>query len=514
VAQERNGQTKPQQEISQPKSSVGNPAPNQPHQEGQLLEPKFSLARVTFLDGSTQQWGNLRFAYENSRLPSKNSPSFMYLAGSIGSMLISDNVIPTPGDRVEAVYSQKPEFMHVLLGVKGVEGRIVGRNCAGDTPCIGSEGINVQGVCIKGGQRKECSACLVPLESRAIPDKGSSVKEIVFIPESEAEQVQQTALFNRIPADTPGDVSQAIEELYSFNPQKRADAANRLREMGLQASPAVPFLVDTLSDEEAIQIEEKTDIQGRVNRRYTTPSVIAIKALGEIGKPAVEPLIASLNDRENDLSVRKNAAIALGETNDPKIVEPLIAALKEKDKALRTAAIEALGKVRIKDSQTFESILVALSDVLKDRNTRSDGGHVIEVSDHRAAMRVMVKMKDPRAVEPLIGALKHEDEYVRIEAAEALGEVKDPRTVDPLIAALKDEDARVQESAADSLGRMGARRAIEPLIQALQQSNKYHDWRNISFGISNALKTLTGQDFGKDHGKWQKWWLQNKEREL
>jgi HEAT repeat protein len=101
---------------------------------------------------------------------------------------------------------------------------------------------------------------------------------------------------------------------------------------------------------------------------------------------------------------------------------------------------------------------------------------------------------------------------VRIEAAEALGEVKDPRTVDPLIAALRDEDARVQERAAVSLGRTGDRRAIEPLIQALQQSNKYHDWRNISFGISNALKALTGQDFGKDQGKWQKWWAQNKER--
>ncbi|MFQ6054633.1 MAG: HEAT repeat domain-containing protein [Methanosarcinales archaeon] len=47
-------------------------------------------------------------------------------------------------------------------------------------------------------------------------------------------------------------------------------------------------------------------------------------ALGEIGEPAVEPLIKALGDR-----VREKAAIALGEIGDARAVEPLIKALRD-----------------------------------------------------------------------------------------------------------------------------------------------------------------------------------------
>src|SRR4030042_7080608 len=44
------------------------------------------------------------------------------------------------------------------------------------------------------------------------------------------------------------------------------------------------------------------------------------------------------------------------------------------------------------------------------------------------------KVKDPRAFEALINALKHKDLLVRAKAAEALGEIKNQKAVDPLIA--------------------------------------------------------------------------------
>jgi HEAT repeat protein len=59
--------------------------------------------------------------------------------------------------------------------------------------------------------------------------------------------------------------------------------------------------------------------------------------------------------------------------------------------------------------------------------------------------------KIPRAVEPLIAALKDEDVNVRWPAARALGEIKDPRAVEPLIAALKDEELHVRWPAAEAL---------------------------------------------------------------
>ena len=67
-------------------------------------------------------------------------------------------------------------------------------------------------------------------------------------------------------------------------------------------------------------------------------------ALGQIGPPAVEPLIAALGDA--DEGVRKAAAEALGQIGDARAVEPLIGALKGRDDRVRKAAagaLEALG---------------------------------------------------------------------------------------------------------------------------------------------------------------------------
>ena len=51
-------------------------------------------------------------------------------------------------------------------------------------------------------------------------------------------------------------------------------------------------------------------------------------------------------------------------------------------------------------------------------------------------MEVLGKIKDARAVGPLIEALKDEEVLVRISAAVALGELKDTRAITPLKSAL------------------------------------------------------------------------------
>ncbi len=52
---------------------------------------------------------------------------------------------------------------------------------------------------------------------------------------------------------------------------------------------------------------------------------------------------------------------------------------------------------------------------------------------------------DPRAVEPIITALKNGNNYTKMEAAVALGKLNDKRAVDPLIAALNDRNQEVRE---------------------------------------------------------------------
>lgn len=62
------------------------------------------------------------------------------------------------------------------------------------------------------------------------------------------------------------------------------------------------------------------------------------------------------------------------------------------------------------------------------------------------------------AVEPLCAALEFKNEYLRKEAAKALGKIGDMRAVDPLIAALKctDRNHDLRSEAGEALGKIGA----------------------------------------------------------
>jgi hypothetical protein len=88
-------------------------------------------------------------------------------------------------------------------------------------------------------------------------------------------------------------------------------------------------------------------------------------------------------------------------------------------------------------------------------------------------------IKDPRAVEPLIAALKDTDSHVRFDAAWALGQIKDPRAVEPLIVALKDTGTyselqihgHVSAQAAQALGQIKDPRAVSSLLAVLRERN-------------------------------------------
>lgn len=81
-------------------------------------------------------------------------------------------------------------------------------------------------------------------------------------------------------------------------------------------------------------------------------------------------------------------------------------------------------------------------------------------------VKMLKRRRDVDGLIKVLGSGKHPES--REEAAEALGEIRDPKAVDPLIAALRDRDAEVREEAAKSLGMIGDRKAVEPLNEALK----------------------------------------------
>jgi HEAT repeat protein len=205
----------------------------------------------------------------------------------------------------------------------------------------------------------------------------------------------------------------------------------------------------------------------------------ALRRIGD--KRAVEPLIQALRDEDHD--VRRAAAEALGRLGDPRAVEPLVLALK--DKEIRWDAIEALGKLA--DPQAIEPLVPLLRD--ESSMVRTTAAEALEklnwqhTQDENALWYWLAKGDVEKcialgtiAVEPLISALKHKDDVVRSDAAYALFELGDSRTVEPFIHAQMDRFSLVR-------------------------------WR-----AANALKKITGKDFGDDPKKWRKWWEENKGR--
>ena len=86
-----------------------------------------------------------------------------------------------------------------------------------------------------------------------------------------------------------------------------------------------------------------------------------------------------------------------------------------------------------------------------------------------------------------------------------LGSINNPRIVDALFYCLKDENSNVQYYAIEMLAKIRDFRAIEPLMDKLRDAN----W-NIRIHAAWALEQITGETFGLNYLKWQKWWEQNK----
>lgn len=177
----------------------------------------------------------------------------------------------------------------------------------------------------------------------------------------------------------------------------------------------------------------------------------AAEALGQIGAPAVGPLVAALHSPDG--SVRWHAAGALGQTGDADAVKPLIAAFGDPLVSVRSAAVEALVQVGapavgpLIDALPSWAAAEALGRIGDHRAVKS----LVAALPNWAAINALGWIGDPGAVAPLIAALQGKDELDREAAARALGRIGDPAALDALTAALSDEAQHVREAAAEAL---------------------------------------------------------------
>jgi hypothetical protein len=203
-------------------------------------------------------------------------------------------------------------------------------------------------------------------------------------------------------------------------------------------------------------------------------------------------------------SFRQNIVKMMGDIYG---IDWLAAALFDVDGFVRNEAAKELGATN--NSMAVVPLIDAIND--DDSNLRWD------------VAKALVNVGDSRAVEPLINGLtKASGSHARVRLAifDALGAIGDKRAVEPLIPFLKfNDDWELQTRAAEALAKIGDYRAIKPIIDAMEGKEEYGagiterlmGFKNSIDRLADALKKLTGKNFGNNHKKWLKWWEQNKD---
>jgi HEAT repeat protein len=203
----------------------------------------------------------------------------------------------------------------------------------------------------------------------------------------------------------------------------------------------------------------------------------AARVLWRIGAPAVEPLLAVLQEKSATPEMRTASASALGMIGDPRAVKGLVLLLRDERYFVRQRAAQALG--RIGEPAVDMLLEMANSSVPATREaavealgtTASKRGidRTIELlSDSNAnvrsaAVRALGETSSERAISPLISLLRDESSALRSQAAASLARLG-YIAVPSLISALKDSRPSVRQLSAEALGEIGSREAVAPLI--------------------------------------------------
>jgi len=202
----------------------------------------------------------------------------------------------------------------------------------------------------------------------------------------------------------------------------------------------------------------------------------AAKVLGEMKNPlAVKPLLEILLNKEENESVRGLAARVLGEIGDPRAIFHLVAVLNDKPKARVQYVSNEAEEALIKFGPPALDLLIFALDH-EDPLIRS------------SIARILGRIKDSRAVEPLLVALKDKVWLVKTNAARALGEIRDPICIEPLITALNVETGIVRKEILSALSNIENPQVDELLMKALKGKNIEYIYAAYSYFIRKGIE--------------------------
>lgn len=224
----------------------------------------------------------------------------------------------------------------------------------------------------------------------------------------------------------------------------------------------------------------------------------AAKALGEIGEPAMETLIAALGSASS-MQVKENVIEGLAVVGNPAI--PTLEAQIETDAA--PAAIKALGKISTPEAlkvllglfnNSKEEIQKAAVEAIGSRGETvfSELKPMAEskkATERRNAAKVFAYIPTEKSIDILIKMLSDKDESVVITASASLGKIGEPAK-GKLLEALNSEDDMQRAGAVNSLALMG-KNSLPLLLNAFNdKSALVRSGAAMGIGQMNATDSL------------------------
>ncbi len=165
---------------------------------------------------------------------------------------------------------------------------------------------------------------------------------------------------------------------------------------------------------------------------------------------------------------RARAATRLGNLGCYNAVNELIKALNDPSTYVPLKSAAALGK--IKDKKAIKPLII----LFKSENSN--------VRD--SALRALINI-GKNAVPELVASLTHNNIHTRQMSVEALGEIKSFDYVDDIIKTLNDKESTVRWRAARTLGDLGDFKGVKPLQNALKDQNE-----KVKDEASKSLKLI------------------------
>jgi HEAT repeat protein len=226
----------------------------------------------------------------------------------------------------------------------------------------------------------------------------------------------------------------------------------------------------------------------KTNATMAERSARALSQMGGYSEPAIPELIQALAyDEESVFAPVRDALVNAGAASVPSLEK----ALTDSNFFVRRRAAQTLGKLQGKAAHAAPMLVKLLEDPQYDVHAAAEaallsigesaigpvasGLRTDDENARRTALTMLSKL-GPLSAPYLIDALKHDPSgYVRVTAAESLGDVKGaPLVVPALIESLNDLEDGIRAASADSLGALGdaAKPAVGMLIVASLQDKE------------------------------------------